>query len=183
MGSGRRCVFLDRDGLLNEDRDDYVKSWAEWRWVPGAREGAAALAKAGLPLVVVTNQACVGKGIVPRATLDDIHARMSRDLEAAGAPLAGLYVCPHVDADRCSCRKPKPGLLHAAARDLGLDLAGSTFVGDSLRDHGAALACGTSFLLVLTGQGKHWAAEAAAKGLPVRAFPGLREAAEEILKG
>lgn len=149
----RPAVFLDRDGVLCEDRADYVKAWDEWRWVPGAREGAAALAQAGKALVVVSNQACIGKGLVSRATVDDIHARVREGLAAAGAPLAGLYLCPHTDADRCECRKPKPGLLLQAARDLDLDLAASTFVGDALRDGDAAHAAGTRFVLVCTGQG------------------------------
>ncbi|KAF0244549.1 MAG: D-glycero-D-manno-heptose 1 7-bisphosphate [Planctomycetota bacterium] len=178
-----RAVFLDRDGVLCEDRADYVKSWAEWRWVAGTLEGAAALARAGRRLVVITNQACVGKGIVPRTTLDEIHARMEADFAAAGAPLAGVYVCPHTEADACDCRKPKPGLLLAAARDLDLDLAASAFVGDNLRDREAALASGVGrFVLVLTGQGTRWAGEARARGLEVPAAPDLRAAAEMILK-
>ena len=178
----RPAVFLDRDGVLCEDRADYVKSWAEWRWVPGALKGAAGLARAGKPLVVISNQACVGKGIVSRATLDDIHARMKADFAAAGAPLAGIYVCPHIDADACACRKPKPGLLLGAARELDLDLAASTFVGDNLRDRDAARAAGVGgFILALSGQGTRWAAEAAAKGDPVKTARDLRAAAELIL--
>lgn len=179
----RPAVFLDRDGVLCEDRADYVKSWAEWRWVPGALEGAAALARAGKLLVVITNQACVGKGIVSRATLDDMHARMKEDMAAAGAPLAGLYLCPHTDAEGCGCRKPKPGLILAAARDLDIDLAGSTFVGDNLRDREAALAAGVPrFVLALTGQGRRWAAEAASRNLTLPTAPDLRAAAALILQ-
>lgn len=176
-------VFLDRDGVLCEDRADYVKSRAEWRWVPGALEGAAALARAGRRLVVITNQACVGKGLVAPATLEDIHARMKADLAAAGAPLAGLYVCPHAPEAGCDCRKPKPGLILQAARELEVDLAASVFVGDALRDREAALAAGVGgFLLVLTGQGRASARKAADAGLVVRCAADLLEAAG-ILRG
>ncbi|MEK7465933.1 MAG: HAD-IIIA family hydrolase [Planctomycetota bacterium] len=178
----RPAVFLDRDGVLCEDRTDYVKSWSEWRWVPGALEGAAALARAGRLLVVISNQACVGKGIVARVTLDDIHGRMKDDLAAAGAPLAGIYVCPHTDADACACRKPKPGLLLAAARELDLDLAASAFIGDNLRDRDASTAAGVGrFVLALTGQGERWAAEGAAQGIPLETAPDLVAAARVIL--
>ncbi|MCE9584785.1 MAG: HAD-IIIA family hydrolase [Planctomycetes bacterium] len=178
----RPAVFLDRDGVLCEDRPDYVKSWAEWRWIPGALEGAAALAKAGRALVVVSNQACVRKGIVSRDTLDGILARMRADLEAAGAPLAGIYVCPHGDEDRCDCRKPKPGLLLAAAHDLNLDLGASTLVGDALRDREAALAAGSRFVLVLSGQGTRWAAEAKKLGLTIPTAQDLRAAVPLVLQ-
>jgi D-glycero-D-manno-heptose 1,7-bisphosphate phosphatase len=179
---GRPAVFLDRDGVLCEDRADYVKSRAEWRWVPGAIEGAASLAKAGLALVVVTNQSCVARGIVSAATLDEIHAAMRDDLAAAGAPLAGLYVCPHRDEDACDCRKPRPGLFLRAARDLDLDLAASAACGDALRDRGAASAAGVGrFILVLTGQGCRWRDEARKAGLTLEEAPDLRAAARAIL--
>ncbi|MBI2921170.1 MAG: HAD-IIIA family hydrolase [Planctomycetes bacterium] len=171
-------VFLDRDGVLCEDRADYVKSWAEWRWVPGALEGAAALARAGRRLVVITNQACVGRGLVVPAMLADIHGRMTAELAAAGAPLAGLYVCPHAPEAGCECRKPKPGLLLRAAQELEIDLAASAFVGDALRDREAAEAAGVgTFLLVLTGQGSESARRATEAGITIRTVADLGEAA------
>lgn len=179
----KAAVFLDRDGVLCEDRADYVRSWADWRWVPGALEGAAAIARAGRPLVVITNQACIGKGLVPRAVVDGIHRRMGDDLAAAGAPLAGVYVCPHAPDDGCDCRKPRPGMLLAAARDLDIDLAASTFVGDNLRDGEAAAAAGARFVLILTGQGPRWLEEARRRGAPPRTAPDLRAAADLILRG
>lgn len=175
-------VFLDRDGVLCEDRADYVKSWAEWRWVPGALEGAATLARAGRRLVVITNQACVGRGLVPAATVEEIHARMKADLAAAGAPVAGLYVCPHASDAGCDCRKPRPGLLHQAARELDIHFASSAFVGDTLRDREAAYSAGVgTFLLVLTGQGRESARKAAGTGITIRTVADLLEASRLLL--
>lgn len=182
MASGaRRAVFLDRDGVLCEDRPDYVKSWSEWRWIPGAREGAAALARGGWTLIVVTNQAGIGRGVVERGAVDDIHRRMAKDLAAAGAPLAATYYCPHAPEARCECRKPRPGMLEIAAREHALDLGASVFVGDALRDHQAANAAGTRFILVLTGQGPQTLQEANLRNVKLVTASDLPEAASLIL--
>jgi len=176
------AVFVDRDGVLCEDRADYVRSAAEWVWIPGAVEGLAALARAGRRIVVISNQAGVGKGLVTPAALDGIHSLMKAGLAEAGVRLAGVYVCPHTDEMACDCRKPKPGLLLAAARELDIDLAASTFVGDTLRDREAAAAAGTGrFILVLTGQGPRWLAEAQRAGITLLTAPDLRAAAQMIL--
>ena len=155
-------VLLDRDGVLNEDRPDYVKSLAEWVWTPGARESLARLHACGVRVAVLTNQSCINKGIVAPQTLEAIHRRMTEEAEAADGAIDAIFHCPHVDADGCDCRKPLPGLLHQAAAHFGRDLAGVPFVGDAGRDLEAAVAAGADPVLVRTGKG----AKTEAAGVP-----------------
>lgn len=149
-----RAVFLDRDGVINEDRDDYVKSWSEVRFIKGARQALKRIHQAGIPIFVITNQAAVGKGIITETTLLDIHTRMVRAIKKAGGSISRFYYCPHHPEARCRCRKPRSGLLKKAARDFNLDLAQCVFVGDALRDIQAGRRLGCQTLLVLTGQGQ-----------------------------
>ena len=146
-------VLLDRDGVLNEDRPNYVKSLDEWVWTPGAREALGRLHAAGVQVAVLTNQSCVNKGIVNAATIQVIHQRMRAEAEAAGGAIDAVFHCPHVDADGCDCRKPLPGLLHQAAAHFGRELTGVPFVGDAGRDLEAAVAAGADPVLVRTGKG------------------------------
>lgn len=149
----RPAVFLDRDGVINVDRQDYVRSWDQFAFERGALEALGELARGPAPIVVVTNQACVGKGLVSPETLADVHRRMREAVAAAGGRLDAVYCCTHAPADGCACRKPRPGLLLTAAEELGLDLGASWFVGDSARDLQAAAAAGVRSVLVLTGHG------------------------------
>jgi D-glycero-D-manno-heptose 1,7-bisphosphate phosphatase len=146
------AIFLDRDGVLIENRADYVKSLAEVRFIPGA---LAALARAArLPdyrFVVVTNQSAIGRGLISLETAAAINAYVRQQVEAAGGRLDGLYVCPHVPEAGCACRKPAPGMLLQAAEALDLDLAASVMIGDALSDVQAGHAAGTRALLVKTG--------------------------------
>ena len=172
-------ILLDRDGVLNEDRPDYVRSADQWVWVPGAREALARLAAAGVRVGVVSNQACVGKGLVAAATLEAIHARMRREAEAAGGRIDAVFVCPHTDDADCDCRKPAPGLLRRAADHFGMDLAGVPFVGDARRDLDAAIAAGARPVLVRTGKG----ADTEAAGPPSEAavYPDLPAFVADLL--
>jgi len=146
-------VLLDRDGVLNEDRTDYVKSLDEWVWLPGAREALARLRSAGIRVGVLTNQSCVSRGIVPPQTVEAVHEHMRSEAEAAGGRIDAVFHCPHVDADGCDCRKPLPGLVHRALAHFRCDPEGVPFVGDAPRDLQAAASGGVRPVLVRTGKG------------------------------
>ncbi|MFP5343078.1 MAG: HAD-IIIA family hydrolase [Candidatus Limnocylindria bacterium] len=148
--SGPPTVIVDRDGVLNEKapRAEYVRSWAEWRWIPGALEALALLRSAGYRVIVVSNQAGIARGAMRRADLDAIHERMRADVAAHGGRIDDIYVCPHDWDEGCACRKPKPGMLLAAQRDHALDLTRTPFIGDDERDGEAAAAAGAPSILV-----------------------------------
>ena len=150
----RSAVFLDRDGVINANRADYVLSWDQFRFLPGALKALALLTAAGLPVIVVTNQTILGKGLITVDVLDDMHARMRGAVQSAGGSILDILYCPHLAAENCSCRKPKPGLLHMAAERHGIDLSESFYVGDALSDLHAGLAAGCRCVLVETGRGR-----------------------------
>lgn len=164
-----RLIVLDRDGVINADSDDYVKSAAEWHPLPGALEAIARLNAAGYDVVVATNQSGVGRGLFDAAALEGIHAAMHAAVAAAGGDIAGVYVCPHAPSDRCECRKPAPGLLRKIEADFGRPLAGVPFVGDKLTDVEAARAVGARPVFVRSGGRADEAARAAAAGVEVHA--------------
>lgn len=147
-----QAVFLDRDGTLNRERADYVKSWQEYEWLPGALNALAVLSTLEVPILVVTNQSAIGRGILHPEALHAIHAQVRAEAQAAGGRLDDFLVCPHAPADGCACRKPKPGLLLEAAVRYNLDLRRCLFIGDSLTDMHAAEAAGCAWLLVRTGR-------------------------------
>lgn len=147
-----QAVFLDRDGTLNRERADYVKSWQEYEWLPGALDALAVLATLGVPLLVVTNQSAIGRGILDAGVLHAIHAQAQAEAQAAGGRLDDFLICPHAPADSCACRKPKPGLLLDAAMRYNLDLRRCLLIGDSTTDMQAAAAAGCAWLLVRTGR-------------------------------
>lgn len=146
-------VFLDRDGVINRNRANYVKQWSEFRFLPGARRAIASLTAAGYRIIVVTNQACVGKGLLSPSALDDLHGRMRREIEQAGGRIDGIIYCPHRSDEGCLCRKPAPGLLLRARDEYGVDLRHAVMVGDSMTDICAATAAGVPAILVLSGLG------------------------------
>ncbi|MFI5271429.1 MAG: D-glycero-alpha-D-manno-heptose-1,7-bisphosphate 7-phosphatase [Ktedonobacterales bacterium] len=150
-------VFLDRDGVINRNRAGYVKHWDEFSFLPGARQAIARLTRAGYRLIVITNQACVGKGLLPNAALDDLHRRMLREIGLAGGRIETVLYCPHRSDEGCPCRKPAPGLLLRARDEYGVDLRRAVLVGDSLTDMRAAGAAGVPSILVLSGLGWHTA--------------------------
>jgi D-glycero-D-manno-heptose 1,7-bisphosphate phosphatase len=149
-----RAVFLDRDGVINENRPDHVKSWAELQFVPGAVEAIARLTRAGVPVFIITNQAIVNRGLVSRETVESINDRLIREIEAGGGRIADLAYCPHRPDERCWCRKPRPGLLESLARTHGIDLRDSVLIGDAMTDIEAGHAAGCEAVLVLTGRGR-----------------------------
>lgn len=146
-------IVLDRDGVINHDSDAYIKSPDEWIPIPGSLEAIARLSQAGYRVLVATNQSGLGRGLFDTKTLDAIHNKMESAIQAMGGKLAGIYYCPHLPDDNCSCRKPNPGLLLQMGRDLGIDLRQTFLVGDSLKDLQAAAAVGAKPVLVLTGNG------------------------------
>ena len=149
-----RLVVLDRDGVINHDSEDYIRSPAQWRPIRGSLEAIARLRKAGWRVAVATNQAGVGRGLFDMATLAAIHATMSRAVAQAGGHLDAVFFCPHAPAADCGCRKPRPGMLHEIARRFAVDPAAMIMIGDSLRDLQAAEAAGCQPVLVLTGNGR-----------------------------
>jgi D-glycero-D-manno-heptose 1,7-bisphosphate phosphatase len=146
-------IFLDRDGVINENRPDYVKNWNEFRFLPGSKEAIAELTRAGHRIVVCTNQAGIARGIFSIETLEDIHRRMIAEIEEAGGRIERVYYCPHGKDENCACRKPRPGMLLQARDQLGIDMDDAIFIGDGIGDINAALAAGAHPVLVLTGLG------------------------------
>lgn len=150
----RRAIFLDRDGVICQNRTDHVKSWSEFEFLPGAKNSLAALSRVGLPIIVVTNQAAVDRGMLTTETLDDIHQRMVAEITAYGGRIDRIFYCPHLPQAGCPCRKPEPGMLLQAAQEMDLDLTGSYLVGDAASDVQAGQQVGCHTILVLTGRGQ-----------------------------
>lgn len=174
------AVFLDRDGVLNENRPGYVKSWREFRWLPGVLEALALLAARATPVIVVTNQSMVGRGLAGAAALDEIHRRMRRQAQQAGGRIDGVYACLHAPTAACGCRKPLPGLLHLAAVQHGVDLAQSVLIGDALTDYLAALAAGVQYVHVCTGRGSEEAPGVLAANRSISVVRDLRAAVDAL---
>jgi histidinol-phosphate phosphatase family protein len=149
-----QVIFLDRDGVINEDREDYVKSWEEFRFIKGVRSSLKRIKQAGIPVVVITNQSAIGRGLVTVADLSALHGRMLAGIKKAGGKILKIYHCPHHPEDHCRCRKPRIGMLKKAARELDLDLKKCLFVGDTLKDIQAGSRVGCRTVLVQTGQGR-----------------------------
>ncbi|OWK40830.1 D-glycero-alpha-D-manno-heptose-1,7-bisphosphate 7-phosphatase [Fimbriiglobus ruber] len=155
------AVFLDRDGTIIEDVN-YLARPEQVRLIPGAADAVRRLNARGVPVVVVTNQAGVARGMFPEERVGEVHAHLSKLLAEHGAMINGYYYCPHhategVGAYRieCACRKPAPGMLLAAARDLNIDLTRAWMVGDKVDDARAGAAAGCRTILVRTGHGKN----------------------------
>lgn len=140
----RPVVLLDRDGVLNRKmpRAQYVRSWTEWEWLPGAREALRLFAQAGYKVIIISNQPGIARGALSEVALTEIHTRMTAEAREEGGDINRVYYCPHNWDEGCECRKPKPGLLFQAQRDFGLDLSRTYFIGDDERDGQAAEAAG-----------------------------------------
>ncbi|MBL8324665.1 MAG: D-glycero-beta-D-manno-heptose 1,7-bisphosphate 7-phosphatase [Rubrivivax sp.] len=147
-----KLIILGRDGILNEYREDHVKSPTEWLAIPGALEAVARLNHAGWHAVVATNQAGIGRGLIDMASINAIHVHMNQQLLAAGGRLDAVFFCPHTPEEHCECRKPLPGMMRDIALRYGVDLALVPMVSDTLRDLQAAEAAGCEPHLVLTGR-------------------------------
>ena len=147
-------IFLDRDGVLNKKppRAQYVRNWGEFDWVPGSKEALRLLTEAGYRIVIVSNQAGIGRGAMTEAALTQIHEQMKREIAEGGGRIDAIYYCPHDWEEGCQCRKPKPGMLFQAQRDLSLDLSRTLFIGDDERDAQAADLAGCPSHLLSNGQ-------------------------------
>ena len=149
----RRLVVLDRDGVINFDSKNFIKTPSEWRPLPGSLDAIAALVKAGFEVIVATNQSGVGRGLFDTGTLDEIHRKMTESVEAVGGMLHGIFVCPHRPDEDCECRKPNPGLLRQIEKQFDCSLVDQPAIGDSTRDLEAAKSVGARPILVRTGNG------------------------------
>lgn len=149
-----KLIVLDRDGVINKDSDQYIKSPDEWRPIPGSLEAIARLNHAGFRVVVATNQSGIGRGLFDMATLNAIHEKMHKALALVGGRIDALFYCPHTADSDCECRKPKPGMMTEIGMRYGVEMNGVPCIGDSGRDLEAAEAVGAQPMLVLTGKGE-----------------------------
>jgi len=154
MTNTDRLIVLDRDGVINEDSETYIKTPDEWQPLAGSLEAIAGLKKAGFRVVVVSNQSGIGRGLLTVASLEAINRKMMEAVTVAGGELAGIYCCPHMPVDNCDCRKPRPGLLLQVAEDFGISLNNIPVIGDKASDLEMARRVGARPLLVLTGYGQ-----------------------------
>jgi D-glycero-D-manno-heptose 1,7-bisphosphate phosphatase len=158
-----KLIILDRDGVINYDSDQFIKSPEEWKPIPGSLEAIARLCQAGYRVVVATNQSGVGRGLFDMPMLNAIHEKMHKACAQAGGRIDAVFFCPHAADANCECRKPKSGMIREVAERYGMDLNGVPSVGDSLRDLEAAVRVGAQPILVLTGKGSKTQAKG---GLP-----------------
>ncbi len=179
-------IILDRDGVINEDSDSYIKSVDEFRPYPASLEAIARLKAAGITVAVATNQSSLARGYFDVATLDAMHAKLARELAAVdpAAKIDKIVYCPHHPDDGCDCRKPRPGMLLELMREFGAAREKTVFIGDNLSDLRAARAAGVAFVLVRTGKGERVLKKAAddeelrAELAGVRVFDDLAAAVE-----
>lgn len=148
-----KLIILDRDGVINADSDQFIKSPDEWKSIPGSLEAIARLNQWGWRVVVASNQSGVGRGLFGMDTLNAINDKMVRSLAQVGGRLDAIFFCPHAADSTCECRKPKSGLFQQIAERFNVDLTGVPCVGDSLRDLQAGVSMGCEPYLVLTGKG------------------------------
>ena len=149
-----KLIILDRDGVINYDSDQFIKSPDEWRPIPGSLEAIARLNHAGFRVVVATNQSGLGRGLFDMATLIAINDKMHKSLAQLGGRIDAVFYCPHAADSACECRKPKPGMFIEIANRFGVELTGVPCVGDSVRDLQAAATVEAQPILVLTGKGE-----------------------------
>jgi len=150
-----KTVFLDRDGVINENLDNsYVKSWNEFKFIPGAKEAIKKLNEASWNIIVITNQACIGRGLVSAHAIEEINKLMIYEIEHFGGEIKAIYHCPHSPEEHCVCRKPRPGMLLQASNEFDINLTKSYLIGDKISDIQAGIKVGCKTLLVKTGLGE-----------------------------
>lgn len=180
-------LILDRDGVINEDSDNYIRCLADWRPIPGSIDAIARLSQAGYRVAIATNQSGLGRGYFDLDDLESIHARLNELVGQAGGAIAGIFYCPHLPDAGCDCRKPGTGLLQAIERELEDSAVGAYFIGDSLKDLQAGQRHGCLPILVKTGKGAQTLDQLRGKepglddplGIPV--YADLKEACAVIL--
>jgi D-glycero-D-manno-heptose 1,7-bisphosphate phosphatase len=174
-----RYVLLDRDGVINHDSDQFIKSPEEWHPIPGSLEAIALLNQHGFEVAVVSNQSGLARGLFDQATLADIHAKMQQMAGEKGGKISAIYFCPHGPDDGCDCRKPKPGMLKKFASDFHIQLSDLTLIGDSIVDIQVARAVAAKPMLVRTGKGQKTLTENPDLTIPI--FDDLYEAVRNII--
>lgn len=177
----KKIIILDRDGVINYDSDEYIKSPDEWRAIPGSLEAIAKLNRAGYYVVVATNQSGIGRGYYDVCTLDLIHEKAISELASVGGHIEEFFFCPHLPIEDCHCRKPNPGMLEQIQQKYAVDLTDVFFIGDKLTDVQAARASGCKPLLILTRL-KIEEVEAHSELRDVPHFLNLSEAVEYVIR-
>ena len=178
----KKLIILDRDGVINEDSDAYVKSVDEWIPIAGSIEAIAALTKAGFTICIATNQSGIARGYYNVETLNAMHAKLTKLTQAAGGKIHSIEFCPHGPDDNCDCRKPLPGMYRRIADSFNLhDLTGAVTVGDSLRDLEAGKQLKCSTVLVKTGKGERTLSSGKALPEGTRIFDDLLSFAEDTI--
>lgn len=181
-GNYMKLIILDRDGVINEDSDDYIRSVNEWIPIPGSIKAIARLKNHGYTVAVATNQSGLARGYFDLSTLAAMHEKFRLLLEESGQHIDAIVYCPHGPDDQCMCRKPAPGMLHAIARRFSVDPVDIITVGDSLHDYQAARAAGMSFALVKTGKGRRTLSSGKLpRQVPV--FTDLSEFVDDLIAG
>ncbi|WP_101254351.1 D-glycero-alpha-D-manno-heptose-1,7-bisphosphate 7-phosphatase [Streptomyces barkulensis] len=155
--SGSAALLCDRDGTIIENRDDYVRDAAHVKLLPGAVQALRRVCAAGVPVILVTNQSPIGRGLLTREHVLEVHRGLLDSLAAAGVGIAGTFICPHAPDHRCGCRKPAPGMVHAAVARFGLEASRTALVGDAVEDMLAARSAGIRGVMVRTGRGEQHA--------------------------
>jgi D-glycero-D-manno-heptose 1,7-bisphosphate phosphatase len=178
-----RAVFLDRDGVINVNRVDNVRTWEQFSFEDGSLEAFARLGATDFRVIVISNQSGIGRGHMAQATVDEIHRRMSQEVARVGGRIDRVYYCPHILEDQCTCRKPSPEMLLRGRDEFSLDLARSYFIGDWVDDIRAARIAHVTPLLVRTGRGESALNEMQTQEIPVpEIFENLNAAVTWILE-
>lgn len=177
----KKIIILDRDGVINYDSYEYIKTPDEWHAIPGSLEAIAQLNRAGFYVMVATNQSGIGRGYYDLAMLDLIHEKMFFELSSVGGHIEEVFFCPHLPAEHCHCRKPEPGMLEQIQKKYAVDLSDVFFIGDKLTDVQAARAAGCKPLLVLSAlEKKRTEVEPALNDVP--RFENLGDAVEYVCR-
>ena len=179
----QKVVFLDRDGVINRDSPNYIKSWAEFEFLPGSIEAIKTFTNNGFTTIIISNQSAINRNLMPMKKLDYIHQMMKKTVKSQGGEIKDIFFCPHTPEDGCDCRKPKPGLIFTAQKIYKIDLSTSTMIGDTVKDIECAKKAGCAHtVLVKTGNGVMSEKILAKKNiLPDHVAKNLYEAARWIL--
>jgi D-glycero-D-manno-heptose 1,7-bisphosphate phosphatase len=178
-----KFIILDRDGVINQDSVDFIKSPKEWIPIPGSLEAIAKLKEAGFTVIVATNQSGIGRHLFSLEHLHNIHQKMNNAIIEAGGTIDKIFFCPHLPEDNCLCRKPKPGLFDQIAKHYDIDYQKQKIyaIGDSLRDLEAAESAGAYPILVETGNGKKTLANLPESFQHIKSYTHLRAAVEALI--
>jgi D-glycero-D-manno-heptose 1,7-bisphosphate phosphatase len=176
-----KLIILDRDGVINEDSDDYIKCAEEWIPIPGSMDAIARLSNAGYTIAVATNQSGVGRRLFDEYELASIHQTMAEHVEEAGGTLHGVFFCPHTPDDGCQCRKPAIGLFSQIESEFGTSVQGAPFVGDTVTDIAAARMAGCIPILVRTGKGERTLEQGSKELAGVDVYDDLAAFADHLL--